>query len=682
MKVPLSWLKEYLPTQLTSQEIADKLTLLGLEVEGIKDEILEISLTPNLAHCTSIRGIARELAAYTQQPLQKLLVSVSEKSETSIHAKTSIKVENPLACPRYACRLITDVRIKPSPSWLKDRLEACGIRSVNNVVDITNLVMLELGQPLHAFDFNRLQEHRLVVRNAKKGEKIMALDGKDYFPTEDTLLICDAIKPVALAGIIGASDSEVTEATTSILLESAYFDPSQIRRACKRMGIRTEASYRFERGVDPNGVIEALQKASAYICELAQGSLLQGIIDIKAKEFLPLSVSCRLSRINQILGTHLAMSEVETILRGLGLGIIQIKEDLITVQVPTYRQDIHQEIDLIEEVARFYGFGNIHKKEKTSFRTSDLEHSTEYLFSKKVRSCLIAEGLQELLTCDLISPQETALIATDNFPTRSWVRLLNPHSIEQSIMRPSMLPSMLSVVKYNADHGIFSLAGFEVGRVHFTSKDRYFEPPALALLLTGERMPYHWDKKEEKVDFFDLKGNLENLFDALKIPTFSFVKSAYSNFHPGRQAAIKIENVEIGIMGEIHPFTLKQAKLEHPVYFAELNLADLQTCVKTEIRMQPLSQFPSSSRDWTVTVEENLAIGRLFHWIEQERSPILESFSLLDVYRSDKLGSMRKNVTFRFVYRERSKTISLATVENEHLRITTKINEHLQRETS
>src|ERR1700722_4478095 len=257
MKVPLSWLKEYISTSLTAAQIADTLTNVGLEVESIRDSIFEIALTPNFAHSASIRGIARELSAATQESLTPLKFPPIEEDETSIQELTSITVENPVGCPRYACRLITGVLITPSPAWLRERIEQCGMRSVNNVVDVTNLVLLELGQPMHAFDFDRLAEQRIVVRNARQGEKIITLDGKEHYPTEETLLICDAKKAIAIAGIMGSADTEVSEKTTSILLESAYFKPSEIRRTGKRMGIHSDGSYRFERGTDPNGVIEA-----------------------------------------------------------------------------------------------------------------------------------------------------------------------------------------------------------------------------------------------------------------------------------------------------------------------------------------------------------------------------------------------------------------------------------------
>lgn len=790
MKLPLSWLKEYLPTKLSPEQIADSLTVVGLEVEAIEqrplafegvvvgevvdkkphpeadklciasvfdgtktyqvvcgapncriglktpfakigakvgeikikrtklrgiesegmlcsheelglpegvpggimelpveleagtdlatlygDLILEIALTPNLAHCASVRGIARELAAITQEPLNQPKYSLVEKSDEKIEGHTSVVVENKEACPRYACRVIRGVSVAPSPGWLKDRIESCGMRSINNVVDITNLVLLELGHPLHAFDFDTLEEKRIVVRNARKGEKLITLDGKERFPTEAMLMICDGKSPVAIAGVMGTEHTEVTERTNSILLEAAYFEPAQVRRTDKHLGIHTEASYRFERGCDPNGVLEALDRATAWICEIAGGTALHGVLDMKAREFPPSIVSCRVSRTNQILGTKLSSSEIETIFKRLDLCVRAVREDLIEVEIPTYRHDIHHEIDLIEEVARLYGFDNIHKRERAYFRTGNLSHSPAYLFESEVRERLIAEGLQELLTCDLISPEEAALVKPDCMPSRSVIKLLNPRSTQQSVLRPSLLPGLLNVVKTNADHGIHSVLGFEAGRLHFKTKDRYLEPTVVSIILTGQRMQHHWENKSNILDIFDLKGIIENLLAGLKtLPPF-FFPTGYENFHPGRQASVRVGEMEIGIMGEVHPGTLKQMDLAHPVFFAELNLEDLRSASKPDVKMAPLPQYPASTRDWTVTLSEEYPVGALLDKIKTIPSKRLESVLLLDVYRSEALGSDRKNVTLRFVYRDRDQTLSVEAVENEHARITQKMIE-------
>lgn len=677
MKLPLSWLKEYIPTKLSLEQISDTLTNLGLEVEGAHDSVLEISLTPNLSHCISVRGVARELAAVVDESVHTPECRIVENKGDSIQKYVTVNVENKERAPRYACRLIHNVRVAPSPPWLQEKIELCGMRSVNNVVDITNYVLLELGQPLHAFDFDKIEGRKIHVRNANLGESIKALDGKTYFPTQDTLLICDEKGPVALAGIMGSQESEVGEATKSVLVEAAYFAPTQIRKAAKRMGIRSEASYRFERGVDPNGVLEALDRAVSMICALAGGEVCEGMVDIKDKDFLPKELSCRLSRANQLLGTHLAMSEVETLFQRLNFTEIKIQGDLITAKIPTYRHDISQEIDLIEEIARIYGYDNIHKKEAPLFRSGTLPHSAEYLFEKKVRTRMIAEGLQEFLTCDLISPSQASWISKEDFPSRTLIKLLNPHSMEHSIMRPSLFPGMLSTIKYNADHGIHSVAGFEVGRVHFTSKEKFFEPMVASIILTGRLEKPHWENKEKGVDFFDLKGILLNVFEGLKLPKPHFKKSSYANFHPGRQAEILIENIEVGMMGEVHPLTLKEADLNQSVLFAELNMEELRNLVEKNIKMTPLATYPASARDWTITVQSQVEVGHIEALIAATKGPLLEEVTLLDLYINDKLGLDKKNITFRFIYRDLHKTISQAEVEEEHNRLTNKIKEQL-----
>lgn len=677
MKVPLNWLKEFLPTKLTAEQIADLLTVMGLEVEGIELEppVLEISLTPNLVHCASIWGIARELSASTQEPLRYPAFSVVESEEGSIEKEIAVSVENTSGCPRYACRVITGVTVAPSPPWLQERLEQCGMRSVNNIVDITNLVMLELGHPLHAFDLDTLAEKKIAIRNARKGERLTTLDGKEHYPTEEMLMICDGSGPIAVAGIMGSKHTEVTDSTTSILLESAYFEPTQVRRTSKHLGIHTESSYRFERGADPNNVLEALERATAWISALAGGSVRAGKIDIFAKPFTPLRVSCRIPRVNQVLGTHLSGTEMRSLLQRLGFEVLMPKKEVIEVTVPTYRHDIHEEIDLIEEIARLYGFNQIHTREKALFRTGTLPHSAAYLLEKEIRSHLLREGLQELITCDLISPEEADLVAPDCMPSRALIKLLNPRSLQQSVLRPSLLPGLLSVVKRNEDHGTHSIAGFEIGRLHFKTKERYLEPTVASLILVGQREESHWENKKNEVDFFDLKGIIENLLKSIKSKPVTFQTTHYENFHPGRQAAIKAGDLEIGIMGELHPTTLKKKDLTSPVYFAELNLSALNSLRQEVLKMRPLPSFPSSTRDWTATLPESTAIGTLFDKIASLNSKQLESVMLLDVYRSETLGSERKNVTLRFIYRDPNKTLSIEEIESEHKKIVDKLIE-------
>ncbi|MEZ5315378.1 MAG: phenylalanine--tRNA ligase subunit beta [Chlamydiales bacterium] len=639
------------------------------------DPVFEIVLTPNLGHCTSVRGVARELAAFTQEMLNILKIHPIKKMIKPIQGEVSVQIDQKDACPRYACRLIHNVSVTSSPNWLKERLQACGIQSTNAVVDIINLLMVELGQPLQSFDFDTFEDKHLVIRKSRKGESLRGLNGKEYFPSEEMVMVYAGQTPIAIGGIIGTEETKVTEKTRTILLESAYFEPSQICQTRKSLGIHTEASYRFERGTDPNGVLEALEQATGWICELAGGIALDSFIDIKTKDFEPNLINCRLSRTNRILGTKLSMSEIETIFRRLNLGIKMIGEDEVHVIIPTYRHDLCQEIDLIEEIARLYGIENIRKQEPVRFRRGSLPHSPAYLFEKEVRNRLIGEGLQELLSCDLIGPKEADLIQSDSFPSRSLIELLNPRSIHQSILRPSLLSSLLNIVKVNSNHSIHSVAGFEIGRIHFKTKEHYFEPTVVSLILTGEKEEKTWKNKSHKVDFYDLKGIVENLLIGLNIHSILFQPTGYQNFHPGRQARISAKKIDIGIMGEIHPKILKEIDLNQPVYFAELNLEDLYAIREPNTKMTPLPNYPTSTRDWTITLPKEMLLGSVVDKIKNIPSKYLESVFLLDVYHSKALGSDRKNVTLRFIYRDSNKTLSLKVVENEHERIIKQLTE-------
>jgi len=687
MKFPLSWLKEVIAVEQDPKALASILTAIGLEVEGIysteeQDHIFEVGLTPNLSHAASIIGIARELAAVTGKVVTLPKISVKEEGGASL----LLSVENPEKCPRYKARVLFDITVEESPAWLKKRLEMSGIRAINNVVDVTNYVMLELGHPLHAFDYDKIEGEQIIVRNAKPQERIVTLEEKEYFLTEEMLVIADKNTPLALAGVIGGTKAEVDSNTKKVVLEAAYFEPSCIRKTAKKLGIQTAASHHFERGTDPNILERALQRAATLLQKISSAKTSSAVIEKRAKDFLPKALSCRLARVNRILGTKLSLGEVETIFKRLGFEIVTIVNESIELRVPTYRNDLSCEIDLVEEVARLYGYDNIYRKNQVEQKTQDvmyqgskIPHHPMYGFSKKVRFSLLAEGLQELLTCNLISPEEAALVTPAIFPRRSLIKILNPTSTAHSVLRPSLLPNILQVVKENAHHHIFSLAGFEVGRIHFKVKDTFHEPSVLAIVLTGKKAPLHWDKKNEEVDFFDLKGILENFFSAMRVEKVSFLPSQFDNFHPGRQAQLSIEkNHEIGIMGEVHPRLLQQVGLNQPLFFAELNLDDLATLVKKEIKMTPLPLFPSSTRDWTCGLGKRYVVGDLLAWIWDQPSKILEEVLVLDVYQSDKLGSGVKNVTLRFIYRDLEKTISFEEVEAEHERIIKNVYEKVK----
>jgi phenylalanyl-tRNA synthetase beta chain len=652
----------------------DEHLIVGADVaEMYSDVVFEIALTPNLNHCSSALGVARELAAATGLPLKHPAIHFLENKDDSINSAVSVKILDKVRCPRYACRVIKGVTIGPSPDWLQKRLEACDLRPVNNIVDVTNLVLFEFGHPLHAFDLDELAGSEIIVRTATAGEKFITLDDKERILHPEDLVICDKEKPVALGGVMGGKNSEVKDSTRNILLESAYFLPTAIRRTSKRLGLQSEGSKRFERGADPNNVLKALDRAIMLMQELAGGKVCEGFIDIKEGEFLKKEIQCRFSRINALLGTLLSVSEVEDCFSRLEMKVKWDGQDTFHVTVPTYRGDVLGEIDLVEEVARIYGYENIPKK-APKYSTSLIPNSPIYDFEKEIRSRLLGEGLQELMTCDLIGPSLLKIVHETILPEEMTVKVLNPTSIEQSILRTSLLPGLLQAVKFNFDHQNYNLSGFEIGNIHFKESERYREPSVLGMVLTGEGRPQHWDRKPHPVDFYDLKGMIESLFSELGIQNIIFQKTKHTFFHSGRQASISIGAVNLGSLGEVHPSIMRRLDVNQRIYFAEIDLEQLLNLRLKTQQYKEIAVYPCSERDLTMTLADEIPIDEIFQIIYKGSYKYLEKASLKDVYKSEKIGKENKNVTFRFVYRDNKKTIAQEAVDAEHARIVSELN--------
>ena len=644
--------------------------IVGQDLAEIYGEVvLDVALTPNLNHCSSILGVARELSALLQR---KLSIPAGEPEEggTPISEKISLSVEDQQLCPRYACRVIEGIKVSESPNWLKKKIMAAGMRSVNNVVDITNYVLLELGHPLHAFDLAKIQGGKIRVRQAAEGEKLLAIDGKEYSLCAEDLVIADASSPIALAGVMGGLDSEVTTQTVDILLESAYFQPTTVRRSSKRYGLLTEASRRFERGADPNQVFLSLERAAALICQLTGGKSCKGLIDISGENFDPKEIKCRASRANSLLGSQLSHSEIENVFARLDFFYSWQDEDTLKVRVPTYRVDIKQEIDLIEEIARLYGYDKF-RGGRPRLVTSPMPHEPMFLLEREVRSRLMAEGLQEFLTCDLISPEMVEMVKPI-VGEEAIIELINPTSRDQSVMRPSMLPGLLQLAKFNWNHQNREIAGFEIGRIHLKDADNYREQSAVGIILLGSSRKHHWERKPAEFDFYDLKGILENVLDQMGLPRPEFVESDFSTLHTGRQASLKVNDVNLGILGEVHPVLMRKIDLPSHIYYAEINLDDLLRIERKQLMVATLPQFPGSERDWTITLRHEEPIQKVFEALRAVESPIIEKICLRDLYCSERLGKEKKNVTFRIVYRDLQKTLSQEEVDKEHARITEK----------
>ncbi len=650
MKLPLSLIQTYVKLDLPPEKIGEILTLLGIEVDAIEDAgqeltVFELSLTPNLGHCMSALGVARELSAALQIPLHRPPVSLPA---TSLDIKVTVRDER--LCPRYMCRLIENVKVGPSPSWLRHQLEACGQKSINNVVDIANFIMLKTGQPLHAFDYDLLEGNSLDIGPSSKDQKFMGLDGVERDVPAGTLLISDGKKPVAIAGIMGGANSAVSEKTRNVLLEAAYFDPISIRNSSRKIALRSESSQRFEKGVDPVGVEAALNEA----CQMMGGSV-KGFVDIKKGPFHAKKLTLRYPRVNQILGTQLSAGEIDQIFVRLGF-----KVNNGVVEVPLYRADISEEIDLIEDVARIYGYNHI-AKQTPKVTLSQIPNDPMFLFENEMRSKLSGFGLCEFLTCDLISPKLGEICHAITPKSMGFLKMAYSKSEEYSVLRTSLLPGLLQVVKGNLDQKNLSIGAFEIGRIHFLQNGKPVEVPMGAILLTGKAALPNWSHKSSDVDFFDLKGIVENLVNG------TFKPSHHITFHPGRQADIHVGDLIVGSLGEVHPSLLAQFNIDQKVYYAELHLPYLMHLKKTHLRMHPLPQFPSSERDWTVPLHPKVPIDQVFHLIHSIQSPLLEKVELIDLYHPE--GALQKNATFRFTYRDLLKTISFEEVESEHARI-------------
>ncbi|MBS0625059.1 MAG: phenylalanine--tRNA ligase subunit beta [Verrucomicrobia bacterium] len=628
------------------------------------DPVFELSLTPNLGYCLSAKGIARELSASLNLPFH---VPSKLAHETKKQNRVSVSVRDPKLCPRYMGRFLENLKIGPSPFWLQKVLKAAGMRPINNAVDITNYILLKWGQPMHAFDADLL-EGSIHVSVSDKAMNFACLDGTEREVPVGTLLISDSHKPVALAGVMGGANTSVSENTKNIFLEAAYFDPMVVRIASKKMGLRSESSFRFEKGVDPLGIPEALNEACALFIELCGAQLLEGTVNIKGEPFAPKEIRCRARRTREIIGHKFSLNEIEEIFHRLGFHTKALEQETLLVQVPFYRFDVNEEIDLIEEVARIYGYNKIEKG--TPLCTiSQIPHDPLFLFERKLRSALIDLGLQELITCDLISPKLAELeIESKTAP----LKVLHSKSEEYSILRSSFLPGFLQVAQYNIDQKNPTIAGFEIGRVHLLQEGKPAEFPTAALVLSGKIGPAHWDRKSNDADFYDLKGILENLFDAIHIESSTFKPSKHPSFHPNRQASIYVGDLSIGSFGEVHPLLLEKIDIKQRVFFAELSLAPLLSLQNKTVIMKPLPQFPSSERDWTIPLPKEFLMQTIFDAIAAARSMLLEKAELIDLFHAE-----TKNATFRFTYRDLYKTISFEEVEKEHAHIMQEVTKHL-----
>ncbi|GMR05102.1 MAG: phenylalanine--tRNA ligase subunit beta [Thermodesulfobacteriota bacterium] len=634
-----------------------------LKVLGLDDYIIEVSVTPNRGDVLSIRGLAREIAAVTGKKFTDKKIKVKEKGpETRSIVQVSVKPHS--GCERYAARVIEGVKVGESPDFIKRRLEALGMRPVNNVVDVTNYVLIETGQPLHAFDLDRVSGRSITVRGANSGETIETIDNKVRKLGEHMVVIADGAGPVALGGVMGGKSSEVTGETANILLESACFEPAPIRRASRELAISTDSSYRFERGTDIENVTGALDMAAALISEVAAGVVARGAIDIYPKKQKTRKIKFSLERAEAVLGLPLKKGEVRGIFKRLGIMAEDAGRELECTP-PSFRHDIKEEADLVEEVARISGYGNVPIVLPVSeIRGGGLPPSAA--LKRRIREALRADGFLEVMNYSFVSYSTFSLSGGAD----PGVRLLNPLSEDQSFMRDSLVPSLLDNLKYNIDMKNGDARIFEVAPVFLPGEKLPVEKWKTSGLIYGKRWRESWNFPSEDVDFYDIKGVVEKMLGCLGLNAdFSALlpDGEHKNlFHPGKSSAIKVNAQVLGVTGEAHPDLIDRLGLKRPAYLFELDLDAMAGAGMAEKKFTPLPRYPASERDIAFILDSAITYGEIIKAVEKIDTKLVEKVDLFDVYYGRGVPEGKRSLAIRIRYRSAEKTLIQEDVEKIH----------------
>ena len=652
------------------------------EALGMRDTILDISITPNRPDCLCVIGVAREIAALTHQKVKSPLLSLSDRGE-EIHQKTSVTILDQDLCPRYVARMIEAVRIGPSPHWMKDRLEKVGIRSINNVVDVTNFVMMECGQPLHAFDFELLEEGRIVVRRAERGEEFVTLDGVKRTLDGEMLMICDGVKPVAIAGVMGGLNSEIREDTKIVLLESAYFDPMGNRRTAIKLGLETEAAYRFGRGIDYGSCLSAADRATQLIQELTGGRVVEGVIDAYSKSIKPKPIRMRVQRVNQVLGTEVPAKQMRAYLEDLELDVREEDENILLVTPPSFRGDLEREIDLIEEVARMNGYEKIPITLPRGSPSSE-RRSKEFVLERRTKEVLIHNGYHEVVTYGFTSPASWDMIGLPrDDPRRQHIRILNPLTEDFSVMRTTLIPGLMETARYNVSRKNSDLKLFELKKVFLPQEGERLpkEVKSLAGLAMGFDKDSHWAFSPRPVDFYDVKGCVEDLLDGLQMKEAKFNRAEDIPYlHPGKASRVVLDHEVLGVLGEVHPEVLGHYEVHGKVYLFEMDFGKLVKWAGEERRFQLLPKFPAVYRDLSIVVDESLEAERVMEAIRTFRQPFVEEVTLFDIYQGPPIPEGRKGVTYRIRYQASDRTLTDEEVNQFHEKVISQLREIFQME--
>jgi len=677
MKFTLNWLKEFVAVNVSPERLARLFTMAGLEVESVtslrepesdkEDWLFEINVTPNRGDCLSVTGLAREVAAFSGQRFKAAEGKVHGKSARVLRG-VNVFIENRRLCPRYSAAVVEDIGVARSPEWLKYRLESCGIRSINNVVDITNYVMLETGQPLHAFDLDRLLSGRIVIRPAGAATTFMTLDGIERKLNAEDLLICDGEKPIALAGIMGGMESEVVPGTRRILLESANFDPTTIRRTAKRLGLHSEASHRFERGVDPEGTVSALERAVSLLGQLAGGKRVPGHLDRYPRPAKEQAIDLREKRIEKLLGVRIERREVERLLTALGLKVQQyLRKPVLKVLAPARRHDLTREADLIEELARLHGYDNI-PSTLPLLRLSGARVDLLLKRERQIRAFLAGEGFSEVVNLPFTSQGMNRAFDGLWESASSPVAVVNPLAAESAEMRLSLLPGLLDNLRTNLAQKAPSFFAYQLGKVFCSaSSGETQERLYLSGILYGPRARRGLRNREEPAaGFLECKGLIEGILDLFRVTDRStYASESKPILHPGRAAAVILENAKLGYFGQGHPDLCEE--LDLPPFLAfELDFDRLVQYAPRQITFRSLPRFPSVERDFAVVVDNGFPSQRIVNWINDLGLVLIERVEVFDQYHGSPIPEGKKSLAYKISYRAEDRTLTDAEVSALH----------------
>jgi phenylalanyl-tRNA synthetase beta chain len=637
------------------------------------DHVLVLELTANRSDCLGMINVAREVAAILGTSF-KAPEPVLKEEGPSIEDLIEVKIEDPDLCPRYAARVAVDLKIGPSPAWMQRRLKAAGVRPINNIVDITNYVMLEYNQPLHAFDLNRISGSKVIIRRAQDGERLITLDDVERRFNRDNLLIADPSGGLCVAGVMGGRTSEISDETVNLLLEAAYFDPTSIRKTAKILGMRTEASFRFERGIDPNNTVKALNRAAQLIESLGCGKVARGCRDEYPKPIAGVTINTTGDRINSWLGTDLTLEQICGYLSRVCFEVKSTDNNQIEVKVPSFRRDVTHMADLAEEVARLHGYDRIRV---TLPESNQLGERTPFQkFQADCRRIMQGMGISQVMTYSFHSkavPDELGLAPDDSL--RKTVDLMMPLSEEQAVMRTCLAHGLLSTIAFNTHRRQTDLAFYEIGRVYLPSKDILpDEPVYLGIGLTGRKNELNWNQTRDEYDFYDLKGILEMLWERFDLPGPQYIRSSRPYLHPGQSAEVQWEGKSIGYFGQVHPGVLERYGITKKVFIMELNLNAVADLAPATVIFEPLPKFPAVQRDLALVLSDKIEAGRIIARIKEIGGELVERVELFDVYQGEQVGPNLRSMAFSITYRSKERTMNDQEVNELQAKLLRELN--------